>query len=235
MQSAKCKVQSAKCLAYSSQQPVASSQQRQINTKLPWLLATIYWLLFALKSKFSARYGDRALQFCGAVTGIIFMLFFCVSVYAEQLSITIRATDGAALVSGEEKTVRALQKKLAEQTEKKWVLREINDYIKNEYGEGIAIQLFTRLKLGAEGTFESLRMPLRRAILRAELPPIELLEAADAEKILAFFAFNAVKKGDFDRLSDEEKLKKTFRSENTMVIITGTDPADEVEIIQLRR
>jgi len=95
--------------------------------------------------------------------------------------------------------------------------------------------LFTRLKLGAEGTFESLRMPLRRAILRAELPPIESLEVSDAEKVLSFFAFNTIKKEDFDRLSDEEKLKKAFKSENSMVIITGTDPADEIEIIQIKR
>lgn len=166
---------------------------------------------------------------------VLVLLLFGAAARADRMAITVRAADGVVLVSGEEQAVTKLRDILLELGKKQWRLDELGGLLDKRYGEIFDIELFRKLRIERSGVFESLRMPLRRAVLLAALPPVEGLALEEAEEVLSAFRIRVAAREDYDRLSDEEKVREAFIAEAQLVVLSGTGPASEVEVVMIRK
>lgn len=170
-----------------------------------------------------------------AAAAIVFCMCICAAAFAGEMAITIKATDGAALISGDGAAVRQIEEHMKSAADRPLRLDDISELIKKEYGDTVKIELYQDLKLDGGGVFESLRLPLRRAVLLAVVPPIEGLSPAEAAEALAAFDIRTADRGQYDRMSNDEKIKEAFAAKNMLVVLAGVSPASIVEIVSIRK
>ncbi|MEW5947017.1 MAG: hypothetical protein AB1742_12550 [bacterium] len=159
------------------------------------------------------------------------MLLFSSLCAADEMGITVRAADGAALIAGEEESVRAVEAALNASAKKKWFLREIEAFITAEHGDRVKIRLYSKLEFERVGMFRFLRMPLRRAVLRGDVPPIEFLSFEQARAVLEGFDIGTAAREDFEKLTDEQKVGAAALAGAALVVLGGTGPDSPVEIV----
>ncbi|MFH1539036.1 MAG: hypothetical protein ABIH66_08750 [bacterium] len=170
-----------------------------------------------------------------AALAVLTLLLFSAAAGAGEMAITVRAADVAALVSGDEAAVMGLRGELMDMERRQWRLGELGKLLDEKYGEVLEVELFRRLRLEDSGVFESLRMPLRRAVLLAALPPVESLSFDEAREVLEAFGIRVARREEYDALSEEEKIREAFTAATQLVVLSGTGPGSEVKMVMIRK
>ena len=149
---------------------------------------------------------------------------------APAWTLTIETQSGAALMSGPEDDIVALREHIQTHEPAEWTAERIAEFAAAEFEGRVTVQVFRETDITGQG-LERMRMPLRRALLRGLLPPVEGLDMEQAAAVLAAAGFQAVSREKWDAMDDAAHLALVAASTRPVIVLDGLAAQHDVTII----
>ncbi len=108
------------------------------------------------------------------------------------------------------------------------------ELIKNRFGNDIKYEVFVLPGVSdMSEVYKTTVLPLREAVLRGIIPPVEGLDASRADRVLTVFGFKTLSSSEMEKMSEQERGRMLYLSEGTIVILTNTEPFSEIIIYEM--
>lgn len=167
------------------------------------------------------------------ILSLVFLLGAFASARGEQAHVTIETDGRAVVVWGGEGTIKGIMEWLETGELESIGYEETGSKIIERYGDSVRVEYFSEVGFEELSKGKKNRVPVREAMIRGLLPPIEGLKMDEALMVLGGFGFSAAGDQEFSMMPDAEKIVKLIEASGPLLVLTGTGPFDEIMIYRL--
>ena len=153
---------------------------------------------------------------------------------AQETTLTIQAADGALLLRGSVQHLSAIRDTLQRAADTPRAMAQIIDSIRQQYPDD-QVSVLAFHEAGAAGSgMDRVEIPLRRALLRGLLPPVEGLPHDLAFQVLRAAGMRPMVRDAWDALSPGEQLVAAARGSGPLAVMSGFSPRDTALLIYVQ-